>query len=140
MEGYTGIPVFYSPQLKRQHPLHKRLFGGKEEKPFFFSYEDLQEAWTTVRGRNKKQRIPSEPSSVEVYNLMDVLTSMERQQWKQQHPFWKNPMASLKSSLQVRHKKTELDDITFVPPKRCVEYKEKISAQGNGKARLRPMR
>jgi len=140
MEGYTGIPVFYSPQLKRQHPLHKRLFGGKDEKPFFFSYEDLQEAWTTMRGRNKKQRIPSEPSSVEVYNLMDVLTSMERQQWKQKHPFGKNPMASLKSSLQVRHKKTELDDITFVPPKRCVEYKEKISAQGNGKARLRPMR
>jgi len=140
MEGYTGIPVFYAPQLKRVHPLPKRLFGGKEEKPFFFSYEDLQQAWTTMRGRNKKSNIPPEPQSVEVYNLMDVLTSMERQEWKQSHPFWKNPMASVKSAMQLRRTKPELDDITFVPPKLCVKYKEKISAQGNGKARLRPMR
>ena len=138
MEGYTGIPVFYCPQLKRVHPLPKRLLGGKEEKPFFFSYEDLQEAWTHMRKRNKK--IPPQPQTVEVFNLMDVLTSMERQEWKQSHPFWRNPVKSVKSALQVRTKKSELHDITFVPPKRCVQYKEKISAQGNGKARLRPMR
>lgn len=141
MEGYTGIPVFYAPQLKRVHPMVKRVFGSKEEKPFFFSYEDLQEAWTTMRGRSKKKRtIPPEPTTVEVYNLMDVLTSMERQQWKKNHPFWHNPLQSVKNALEIRYKKTPLDDITFIPPKRCVQYKEKISAQGNGKARLRPMR
>jgi len=115
--------------------------GSQEEKPFFFSYEDLQEAWTTMRNRsNKKRTIPPQPTNVEVFNLMDVLTSMERQEWKQQHPFWQKPMESIKSALQIRHKKPELDDITFVPPSNCVRYKEKISAQGNGKARLRPMR
>ena len=140
MEGYTGIPVFYAPQLERVHPLPKRIMSGcKEEVPFFFSYEDLQEAWTTMRGRNKKQKIPPRPPSVEVYNLMDVLTSMEREEWKRRHPFWKEPVESLKSMLQ-RTKKSELDSITFVPPSNCVKYKEKISARGNGKARLRPMR
>jgi hypothetical protein len=139
MEGYTGIPVFYAPQLKRVHPLLKMR---REEMPFFFSYEDLQEAWKTMRRRNKKQRIPVEPTIVEVYNLMDVLTSMEREEWKKKRKGfqWKDPVGSLNMSRDKNDNVSGLESITFVPPSYCVSYKEKISAQGNGKARLRPMR
>lgn len=138
MEGYTGIPVFYAPQLKRVHPLVKMK---REETPFFFSYEDLQQAWTTMRKHSKGRRIPKEPSTVEVYNLMDVLTSMEREEWKKkQGGFdWKDPVGSLKG-IRSKHDSSDLESITFVPPSNCISYKEKISAQGNGKARLRPMR
>jgi hypothetical protein len=140
MEGYSGIPVFYAPQLKRVHPLWKM---SREEMPFFFSYEDLQEAWKTMRRRHKKQRnIPAQPSVVEVFNLMDVLTSMEREQWKKKRKgfHWKDFSVG---SLKMNRDKNDglgLESITFVPPSYCVSYKEKISAQGNGKARLRPMR
>ena len=144
MEGYTGIPVFYAPQLKRVHPALKRLTSGcKSEKPFFFSYEDLTEAWTTMRKRSgKKQTVPEEPPVVEVFNLMDVLTSMEREEWTNKRAKkikWKDPVGSLKSQFEGK-KSVGLEDITFVPPSNCVSYKEKISARGNGKARLRPMR
>jgi hypothetical protein len=33
-----------------------------------------------------------------------------------------------------------LDSITFLPSSRAIDYKEAISARGNDKARLRPMR
>jgi hypothetical protein len=141
MEGYTGIPVFYAPQLKRVHPLIKMK---REETPFFFSYEDLQQAWTTMRSKHSSKggkRIPKEPSTVEVFNLMDVLTSMEREEWKKKRGGfdWKDPVGSLKMK-RSKHDSSDLENITFVPPSNCAFYKEKISAQGNGKARLRPMR
>lgn len=149
MEGYTGIPVFFSPSLRRQPNIVKRLVsgGGKYEHPFFFSYEDMQEAWSTMRKQAKNAAsIPEKPNDLEVYNLMDVLTSMERDEWAQKRKDaiqWKDPVGSLQRLLgppKVSNRDPGLEAITFVPPSNCVEYKEAISARGNGKARLRPMR
>jgi len=138
MEGYTGIPVFFAPEMRRKYPIHKRLVSREQEIPLFFSYEDLMQAWGTMR-RKSNGVAPAEPSEVEVYNLMDVLTSMDRQQSMKQRPFSaKNLFRSVKNA--VMSSKTGLECITFVPPSNCVEYKERASREGNGKARLRPMR
>jgi hypothetical protein len=140
MEGYTGIPVFWAQGMQRKPPLLKRLISGNDqETPMFFNYEDLMDAWTKVQKRSpKKLNLPEQPT-VEVFNLWDVLTSMEKDEWKNKKANkydWAKP-------LQKRFGKQEapdLDSITFVPSSRCVDYKEKITARGNGKARLRPMR
>jgi Tic22-like family len=139
MEGYTGIPVFCAPEMRRSHPLHKRLVSREQEIPFFFSYEDLMEAWSTMHQRSRGAA-PAVPSEVEVFNLMDLLTSMDREESKKHRrfSFFKDPVNSLKNSL--RTEKTGLEGITFIPPSNCIEYKERASREGNGKARLRPMR
>lgn len=103
MEGYSGIPVFTCAAMQK-----RKL--GRTEMPYFLNYEDLLSAWDKVRG-NKPRGTPP----VEVFNLMDVLTSMDRGDKR-------------------------LQKITFVPSSRSVEYKERISSKGNGKARLKPMR
>jgi hypothetical protein len=138
MEGYTGIPVFYAHGMQRQLPKLKQLVSGnRQETPLFFSYEDLQDAWTKMQKHNSK-RMPTEPT-VEVFNLLDVLTSMEKDAWKTQKGKrydWAKPLR------QRLGKKAppSLDSITFVPSSRAIDYKEAITAKGNGKARLRPMR
>lgn len=136
MEGYTGIPVFYHPSLQRKPPLVKRvLSGNRHEIPLFFNYEDLQEAYQTLRTRSHKpDAIPPQIQNVEVFNLWDVLTSMDRvyssqNKWK---AFFKGRFSS--------HKSPGLKEITFVPSSKSARYKESISSRGNGKARLRPMR
>jgi hypothetical protein len=130
MEGYCGIPVFTCANLQ------KRKFG-RTEQPFFMNYEDLLDAWEKCRGKppsphhNNNNEDPSTttatpaaaapaPPVVEVFNLMDVLTSMDRE---------------IGNSNDRR-----LHRITFVPNSRAVAYKERITSTGNGKARLRPMR
>ena len=150
MEGYTGVPVFYHPHLQRQVPLVKRLLSGnRREIPLFFNYEDLQEAYQAVRQRQSKSSshsMPDKMQNVEVFNLWDVLTSMDREYYKtrQQEGLWKPWVRPLQnrwdavrgtSSLPPR-----LTDITFVPNSQATRYKESISRRGNGKARLRPMR
>jgi hypothetical protein len=169
MEGYTGIPVFYCPELHRQVPLAKRLLhfnaSPKQQVPLFFNYEDLMDAWNRMRqqqqqpSNNKKNVIPEQPSSVEVFNLWDVVTSMERDAWQKKNrlqAFWKrNPIDTLrsiqssvvtkKSSPKPSSSSLSLDGpdfnaVTFVPSSRSIQYKEAISARGNGKARLKPMR
>jgi len=143
MDGYTGIPVFYAPEMKRSPPLLKRvLTGTKHEVPLFFNYEDMIDAWGKMRARNPKVSVPEKPSDVEVFNLWDVLTSMDRDSFKKEqqtsriqkilHPFQKR-LPSKDNTLDLEH-------ITFVPSSRCSQYKEALSARGNGKARLRPMR
>lgn len=137
MEGYTGIPVFWAHGMHRRPPLLKRLVtGSAQETPLFFNYEDLVDAWGKMKRRSKK--LPTEPT-VEVFNLWDVVTSMEKEAWKEK----KNNKLDLSKPLRNRlgiKSTPELGDITFVPSSRAIDYKEKITAQGNGKARLRPMR
>jgi hypothetical protein len=133
MEGYTGIPVFYHPQLQRQPPLLKRLLSGnRRELPLFFNYEDLEQAYNTVRQRTKAD-IPERMSNVEVFNLWDILTSMDRKYASQNK--WKRFYSS-----RFGKKEDSITDITFVANSQAARYKESISRRGNGKARLRPMR
>ena len=142
MQGELGIPVFYAPEMRKRLPWMKRVVSGtKEESPVFFSYEDMMEAWGTMRKRaGKKATIPARPATVEVFNLMDILSSMDREDWSRRKGIhWKNPIGSIKNALRSEPK-SGLESITFIPPKYCVDYKDKITAQGNGKARLRPMR
>ena len=57
MEGYIGIPVFYCPSMRKSWgPLKGLLGGSNQENPLFFSYEDLQEAYTKMR---KSGRFPN---------------------------------------------------------------------------------
>jgi hypothetical protein len=144
MEGYSGIPVFYVPQMRRTLPLLKRIATGtKHETPLFFNYEDMEVAWERMRSRSQKSKaVPAKPVNVEVFNLWDVLTSMDRDDWKkrQQKRIWvKQPLGAIKDCFPPQGP-PGLESITFVPSSRSVQYKEKISARGNGKARLRPMR
>lgn len=156
MDGHVGIPVFYAQGMERRQPLLKGLISGNgRETPLFFNYEDLQEAWrkTRVAHRQDTVRLPEEPN-VEVFNLVDVLTSMERDQARRKKqaeaappidrllaqvtaPF-KRRLSTLSSS--KKNAPLGLDTITFVPSSDACRYKESITARGNGKARLRPMR
>lgn len=140
MEGYTGIPVFWAQGMQRQLPLPKQLISGnRQETPMFFNYEDLMDAWDKMKKNSpKKRKLPEQPT-VEVFNLWDVLTSMEKEQWRQSKAKkydWAKPLRQRLG----RRESPGLETITFVPSSRAIDYKEKISARGNGKARLRPMR
>lgn len=138
MDGYIGIPVFHAIGMTRKMPKLKQLTSGnRQETPMFFNYEDLQDAWSKIKRKNPS--VPDEPT-VEVFNLFDVLTSMDRDQWKKRKATGKfDIMAPLRQRFG-KMKRSELDSITFVPSSRAISYKEKLSSQGNGKARLRPMR
>jgi hypothetical protein len=140
MEGYCGIPVFYAQGMQRRHPLLKGLISGnRQETPMFFNYEDLQGAWAKMKKRDKN--LPDQPT-VEVFNLWDVLTSMDKDAWKKKQVV-NQKTEWLTAPVEKRVGKLgepDLDSITFVPSSRSTNYKEIISARGNGKARLRPMR
>lgn len=147
MEGYLGIPVFYCPALRRKLPVVKGLLGGtREENPLFFSYEDMLDAWNTMRKRD--QKAPVVPPNVEVMNLMDVLASMDRESSAPALPFdLKDPVGSiahqfhaLKRSITTRFSGPDLDAISFIPSGAAVHYKEVLAARGNGKSRLPRMR
>ena len=138
MEGYKGVPVFWAQGMQRRQPKLKQLFSGTSlETPLFMNYEDLMDSWGKMRKRDPK--LPEEPT-VEVFNLWDVLTSMDRHAWRKKRTGKKFDWSS---GLMKRIKTPDapdLDSITFIPSSACVNYKEKLSARGNGKARLRPMR
>lgn len=138
MDGHVGIPVFHAQGMTRSHPKLKQLISGnRQETPMFFNYEDLQDAWAKMKRRNPK--MPEEPA-VEVFNLWDVLTSMDKEQWKEKKARGKfDVMAPLRKRLGKKGEQG-LDSVTFIPSSRAIDYKEAISARGNGKARLRPMR
>mmetsp|Transcript_5101 Transcript_5101/g.8371 ORF Transcript_5101/g.8371 Transcript_5101/m.8371 type:complete len:424 (-) Transcript_5101:65-1336(-) len=154
MEGYTGIPVFYCPSLKRQLPLVKGLLGGTpEEPPIFFSYEDLVKAWNKMRAAStgKKSDIPLKPPNVEVMNMMDVLTSMDRDKPPTFQLEWSDPIGSIqdqwnkrktvaKSMTRRLNQKAGLDSISFIPASTSVNYKQDLANRGNGKSRLRQMK
>lgn len=140
MDGFLGIPVFSAPEMRKRYPSLKGMLSGtKEENPIFFSYEDLMETWAKMRKRDSS--IPARPSSVEVFNLMDVLAAMDEDEWEKKKGFnWKAPVAELGRRFLPKRGEPGLESVTFIPPKNTVEYKEMTSANGNGKARLRPMR
>jgi len=168
MEGTVGIPVFHCPGLDRRHPLAKRLVNrkaAKAEKPLFFSYEDLKESWNDTRGRvadEVRASMPQNPPEVEVYNLMDVVTSIDRDQWRVARrgqlrreqvmdsvlsklsfvPFIGKLAGSenVKAPATAGGKTSGLEQVVFVPSSRNVNAKERTSNIGGSKARLRPMR
>jgi hypothetical protein len=124
--------------MRRTLPLLKRIATGtKHETPFFFNYEDMEVAWEHMRSRSQKSKaVPEKPVDVEVFNLWDVLTSMDRDDWKkrQQKRKWiKQPLGAIKDRLP-----------SSGPPgwnplrlfhRAGTRYKEAITARGNGKAR-----
>ena len=165
MDGHLGIPVFYAPGMERRRSRVKSLVSGSQRKeiPLFFNYEDLQEAWQKTKplGGDKDTYLANKPPEVEVFNLFDVLTSMEKEQARKQqkfealkpqdklikalsHPFanrWKNMCGTKQgSSNNANDDESLLDALVFIPSSDACTYKEKITARGDGKARLRPMR
>jgi hypothetical protein len=156
MEGQVGLPVFYAEGLVKRPPLVKRLFQGSKAydtsstTPLYFSYQDLIRDWMTMRDKSpNKANIPSEPN-VEVFNMMDVVTSIDKEQWKEERRAeLQRERKGLLGKLPVVHKlvgkstpvaKSGLERVMFVPASLGVQAKERISERGNRKARLRPMR
>jgi hypothetical protein len=152
MIGYSGIPLFYCPDMQRPiSPLQQVLTGfwtrRRYEIPLFFNYEDLIMAWDKLcSGAAKKLPLPKEPPMVEVFNLWDVVTTMDRYQ---NNMLRRGGLKILKEKIFMRKKlnkdflsplSSSFNDVIFVPNSDSVHYKDSISQRGNGKARLRPMR
>lgn len=167
MDGNLGIPVFYAPGMERRRSRIKSLVSGSQRKeiPLFFNYEDLQEAWQKTRpiGGDKDKGLPKEAPGVEVFNLWDVLTSMDREQARKQQkldrlkpqdkllkaladPFVNRWRSVAPESGAVGDGKSPmvednlLEGIVFIPSSDACTYKEKLSAQGDTKCRARGMR
>jgi len=172
MDGNYGVPIFYAPGMERRKSRIKSLISGavRKEIPLFFNYEDLQDAWqkTSPLGGDKDVYLPNEPLGVEVFNLWDVLTSMEKEQSRRAqkfealkpqtkllkmvtHPFtnrWKNVAPPPPTTNGTPPASSSIDDdgsslldaLVFIPSSDACTYKEMISARGDGKCRLRPMR
>ena len=165
MDGHLGIPIFYAPGMERRRSRIKSLVSGSQRKeiPLFFNYEDLQDAWQKTKplgtGANKDKYLPNELPEVEVFNMWDVLVSMEQEQARSvlkfgalkpqekllkalTHPFvnrWKNVAPNPKPTKKDSDEAI-LDALVFIPSSDACTYKEKISARGDGKCRLRAMR
>ncbi len=158
MEGFVGVPVFHCPEMKKCNKIKSLLRNEPHAKqtPLYFSYEDLMEAWNAMKQKSEKTKnapaIPETPT-VEVYNMMDVVTSIDRDQWVA------NRAAKLKrdgilAKIPVINKLTGtegmksvaspipsgLGDVVFIPNSKSTKFKEMISSVGNSKSRLRPMR
>jgi hypothetical protein len=171
MEGQVGLPVFYAPGLVKKPPKIRTLLQGTKKAwstasltPLYFSYEDLLHDWSMMRARNERSAnnnnnnegkiIPVKPPQVEVFNMMDVVTSIDKDQWKaQRRAELDREMKGVWGKIPVLHhlfkgKVTSslgaaasgLDRIIFIPSSLGVQAKERIRANGNRKARLRPMR
>lgn len=161
MEGQVGLPVFYSDGLMKKPPVLRRLFQGAKSAwttssltPLYFSYEDLMKDWSTMRERsNNRHKIPEKPPMVEVFNMFDVVTSIDKDQWKTQRrselvreqkglvgkiPILHNLINTGKKG--VSKKKSGLEKVVFVPSSLGIQAKERISAAGSTKTRLRPMK
>mmetsp|Transcript_17284 Transcript_17284/g.35203 ORF Transcript_17284/g.35203 Transcript_17284/m.35203 type:complete len:436 (+) Transcript_17284:206-1513(+) len=161
MEGGVGLPVFYGEGLVKKPPVLKRLFGKEKAwatsslTPLYFSYEDLMRDWKVMRERSQnKNRIPEKPFKVEVFNLMDVVTSLDKEQWKmERRAELRRVKKGWVGKIPVVHRfvkgglkgdgngvRSGLERIVFVPSSLGMQAKERISAYGNRKARLRSMR
>jgi hypothetical protein len=159
MDGYLGIPVFYAHGMVRRYPLWKSLVSGtRYEVPLFFNYEDLQSAWTktkktkTTTTTTDPTAAPDEPT-IEVFNMWDVLTSIDRDNDRQRVARSGMPLPNQLVSVMSRPFRKrwaalqrppsvipDLNSVAFVPSSDATSYKETITSKGNGKARLRPMR
>lgn len=109
--------------------------------------------WSLMRSKSfNKDKIPKNPPKVEVFNLMDVVTSIDKDQWKihrraelirENKGFvGKIPLIHnfIKGKLSASAKKSGLEKILFVPSTLGVQAKARISMKGSGKSRLKPMR
>lgn len=156
MEGQVGVPVFHADGLVKKPSLSKRLFQGSKAlassslTPLYFSYEDLLKDWSKMREKSAdKSKIPESPS-VEVFNALDVVTSIDKDQWKKERRAEvQRDRKGLIGKLPILHKfigksaplvESGLERVMFVPASLGVQAKERISNTGNRKARLRPMR
>eukprot|EP00804_Cyclotella_cryptica_P008309 CCRYP_016496-RA/>CCRYP_016496-RA protein AED:0.13 eAED:0.13 QI:0/0/0/1/1/1/2/0/392 len=160
MEGQVGLPVFYAEGLVKRPPLMRRLVQGSRAWstssliPLYFSYQDLLHDWSVMREKcvENKAGVPERPPQIEVFNMLDVVTSIDKEQWKKERrsellrekkgwigkiPIVHHLVGGKKSSSAV---KSGLERVVFVPSSLGVQAKERISAAGNRKARLRPMR
>ena len=161
-DGRKGIPVFYADGLQLpRRGLVSRVKGVRNgEVPMFFSYEDCVQAWkdmrqNTLKNREKEIRkqktsetivsvdeIPALPPKIEVFNYVDVITSIDREQHKRQVQQYrarslKNLLSGNKSEIMPR---STIEEVVFIPSTKSVDYKEAITRSGNCKARIRPMR
>ena len=171
MEGQVGLPVFYAPGLVKKPPKIRTLLQGTKKAwstasltPLYFSYEDLLHDWSMMRSRseryannnnNEGKIIPVKPPQVEVFNMMDVVTSIDKDQWKAHRraeldremkgvwgkiPVLHHLFKGKKATSSLGAAASGLDKIIFIPSSLGVQAKERIRANGNRKARLRPMR
>ncbi|OEU14429.1 hypothetical protein FRACYDRAFT_261967 [Fragilariopsis cylindrus CCMP1102] len=172
MDGNLGLPVFYLEGMERHKNPLKRLLSGscQKEIPLFFNYEDLEVAWQKTRpgGKDTNVYLPAElpPNSVEVFNLWDILSSIDKENSKVAmkkeslpiherllksviHPFqnrYNNVIGGTSSKKSSSFDSSDnettnlLDSIVFIPSSDACSYKESITARGNSDARLRPMR
>ena len=155
MEGFLGIPVFHSPSLKKYNAIKGVIKNDKRKvTPLFFSYEDLLESWKDVRNKLKtdeeRQAMPEEPE-VEVYNVMDIVTSIDKDRWNTERALQlRRKEAGLIGQIPLLNRilvkkdmtpNSGLQDVVFVPNSKNTKFKEMLSKVGNGKARgLRPMK
>lgn len=153
MEGFVGIPVFHCPQMKRYNAIKGFLRNDRRAQvPLYFSYEDLVSSYEAMRRRAKDPSVIPEKPEVEVFNLMDIVTSIDRDQWKAKRAggvkrimgrmtggVWKK--GGDKGANRVVGSGGDLEQLIFIPNSKNTKFKESISRIGNGQARgLRPMR
>jgi hypothetical protein len=154
MEGFVGVPVFHCPEMKRYNKIKGILRNDKREQaPLYFSYEDLMDSWEDMKKKSNNANMPEKPS-VEVYNMMDIVTSLDKDQWNVKRAgqlrrdalLGKIPVINKVTGTQGatcnRGKTTPsgLDDVIFIPNSKNTKFKEQITSVGNSKARLRTMR
>lgn len=158
MEGQVGLPVFYCEGLVKKPPVLRRILQGSKAwatsslTPMYFSYEDLLNDWSEMRERSEnKDKIPGKPPKVEVFNMLDVVTSIDKDQWKaERRAELRREQKGFLGRIPIVHnfvkgsksagKKSGLEKVVFVPSSLGIEAKARISANGNRKTRLRPMR
>lgn len=146
MEGFVGIPVFHCPEMKKYNRIKSivRNEAHKMQTPLYFSYEDLMAGYSAMRSKSKDpSQIPETPN-VEVYNLMDVITSIDRDQWKTKYNkrFRAGVRKYIPSFFGEKNKvSTGLEQVVFIPNSKSAKFKNQVSKVGNSKPRgLRPMR
>mmetsp|Transcript_190 Transcript_190/g.240 ORF Transcript_190/g.240 Transcript_190/m.240 type:complete len:424 (-) Transcript_190:29-1300(-) len=159
MEGQVGLPVFYADGLVKKPPLTKRILQGSKKAlatsgftPLYFSYQDLMNDWSAMRDKSSnKSEIPESPPNVEVFNMLDVVTSIDKDQWKNERRaelqrerkgLWgKIPLVhNFVKGGSISTVNSGLERVVFVPSSLGVQAKQRVSKRGNMKARLRPMR
>jgi len=153
MEGFVGVPVFHCPEMKKYNMVKGLLRNNrKKQTPLYFSYGDLVSSYETMRSKAKDSSTIPEQPEVEVYNLMDVVTSIDRDQWRVKRAM---ELRGFLGSVPILNKITSkdgaivektkvssgLEQVVFIPNSKNTKFKESISKIGNGQVRgLRPMR
>jgi hypothetical protein len=153
MEGFVGVPVFHCPEMKKYNMVKGLLRNNRQKQtPLYFSYGDLVSSYESMRSKAKDASTIPEQPMVEVYNLMDVVTSIDRDQWRVKRA---RELRGILGSVPILNKITSKDGIAvdsskvssglqqviFIPNSKNTKFKESISKSGNGQVRgLRPMR